>query len=563
MTESITANETGETLAKHRFDPRDRQLILAHVGVVVGALLIGAIAGLLQVIERAGWIQLPGALNYYQLLTLHGVLLALVFTTFFIFAYLYAGLARTLDGELVSSSRILAWIGFGMMTSGTVMALVFILTNEANVLYTFYAPLHAAPWFYVGLALLVIGSWFASAAIIVNYIRWRRQNRGESSPLFAYMAMATVILWLHASLFVAIEVVVQMIPWSFGWVDRVNVSLSRTLFWYFGHALVYFWLLPAYIYWYVNIPQIIGGKIFSSSLPRLTFILFILFSIPVGFHHQLNEPGIESFWKFLQVTLTMAVIVPTLITAFSILATFELSGRAKGAKGLFGWVKKLPWKDVRFFAPFVAMLIFIFGGAGGVIVASYQLDQLVHNTWFITGHFHMTLASTVVLTYFAALYWLIPIIRNRILTPAMNRLGIIQTVIWTAGMLFMSGTMHIVGLMGAPRRTSFSNYANHDTVLGWTPYLKVISIGGILLFIGVLLAIYILTHLWFSAPKTDHPAEFPVGVVYEKATKPPRILERWSVWIGVSIALSVIAYAVPMANMIFDPAPGSLPFRPW
>jgi len=47
-----------------------------------------------------------------------------------------------------------------------------------------------------------------------------------------------------------------LIPWSMGWTERVDVSLSRTLFWYFGHALVYFWLLPAYIYWYVNIPRL-------------------------------------------------------------------------------------------------------------------------------------------------------------------------------------------------------------------------------------------------------------------------------------------------------------------
>ena len=563
MSESTTARETGDTLAKHRFDPRDRHLILAHVGIAVGALLIGAVAGLLQVVERAGWVQLPGGINYYQMLTVHGVLLALVFTTFFIFAYLYAGLARTLDGQLIQSSRTLAWIGYGMMTLGTVLALVHILTNDASVLYTFYPPLHAAPWFYVGLALLVVGSWLASVVVILNYIRWRKKNKGEHSPLFAYMALAIVILWLHASLFVAIEVVVQLIPWAFGWVDRVNVSLSRTLFWYFGHALVYFWLLPAYIYWYVNIPQIIGGKIFSSSLPRLTFILFILFSIPVGLHHQLNDPGVESFWKYLQVTLTMAVVVPTLITAFSILATFEMTGRDKGAKGLFGWVKKLPWKDVRFFTPFVAMAIFIVGGAGGVVQASYQLNQLVHNTWFITGHFHMTLASTVGLTYLAALYWMIPIMRNRKLTPGLNRLGIIQTVTWTVGMLLMSGTMHIVGLMGAPRRTSFSTYTDHEVVSSWASYLQLIGVGGIFLFIAILMAVYIFIHLWFFAPKTDQPAEFPIGVVYEKATEPPRILERWSVWIGVSVALSMIAYAMPLSDMILNPAPGALPMRPW
>ena len=56
---------------------------------------------------------------------------------------------------------------------------------------------------------------------------------------------------------------------------------------------VYFWLLPAYIAWYVVVPKIIGTKVFSDSLARFSFVLFILFSIPVGFHHQLTEPGSE------------------------------------------------------------------------------------------------------------------------------------------------------------------------------------------------------------------------------------------------------------------------------
>src|SRR5690606_10947617 len=158
-----------------------------------------------------------------------------------------------------------------------------------------------------------------------------------------------------------------IIPWAFEWAERINVFLTRTFFWYFGHAVVYFWLLPAYIYWYVNIPQVVGGKIFSDSLPRLPSIFLVLYSLPVGLHHQSVEPGVQSFWKFLQVILQMAVVVPSLITAFSIIATFELAGRSRGGKGLFGWLKKLPWKDARFFTAFVAMVMFIPGGAGGII----------------------------------------------------------------------------------------------------------------------------------------------------------------------------------------------------
>src|SRR5699024_11808974 len=99
-------------------------------------------------------------------------------------------------------------------------------------------------------------------------------------------------------------------------------------------------------------PKIIVFKIFSDSLAILTFILLLFFSIPVRFHHQLTEPGIDPFWKYMQVILTMIVVIPSMMTAFSMFATFESRGRELGAKGLFGWLKKMPWKDARFLAPF-------------------------------------------------------------------------------------------------------------------------------------------------------------------------------------------------------------------
>src|SRR5699024_10212950 len=238
-------------------------------------------------------------------------------------------------------------------------------------------------------------------------------------------------------------VVGQMILWALGWVDLIDILLSRTLFWYFGHPLVYFWLLPAYMMWYAIMPKIIGGKIFSDSLARFTFILLLLFSIPVGFHHQLTEPGIDPFWKFIQVILTMIVVIPSMMTAFSMFATFEARGRELGAKGMFGWLKKMPWGDARLLAPFISMLFFIHRGAGRIVNASNQMNQVVHNTIWVTGHFHLTVATTVMLTFFGAAYWLVPSLTGRTYTKSINKLAIAQTILWTVGMTIMSTAMHI------------------------------------------------------------------------------------------------------------------------
>lgn len=546
-----------------KFERRDSSLVLAHLYVAYIGLLLGAIAGLLQALQRGGYIQLPASIGYYQLLTIHGVLLALVFTTFFIIGYLYSGVAKTAGGKLPPAARSWGWVGFWLMTIGTAMAAVPILTNNASVLYTFYAPMKASPFYYLGLTLVVVGSWIAGVAIFIAYSRWRKAHPGESSPLFAFMAVATMILWIIATLGVAVEALFQLIPWSLGWVDKIDVGLSRTLFWFFGHPLVYFWLLPAYIYWYVNVPRIIKGKIFSDSLPRLTFILFILYSIPVGLHHQLTEPGIGSAWKFLQVALTYVVAIPSLMTAFAMFATFELSGRSQGATGRFGFLKKLPWKDARFIAPFLAMVMFVPAGAGGIVNTSYQINQVVHNTLWVTGHFHMTLATAVVLTFFGISYWLIPVLTGRKLTPFANKLGVIQAYTWFFGMLLMSLPMHYLGILGDPRRTAYTTYGDHEVALAWLPYAKVVGIGGAVLFIGIVLFLWNVAYLLWSAPKTDTPMEYPIGEVIEGSSKPPRILENWGLWIAITFALVIIAYTVPFLDILRHPAPGAPGIRSW
>lgn len=542
------------------FDARDAKLVLAHVLVAFLAMLLGGIAGVLQGLVRGGMLELPAGIGYYQLLTAHGVLMALVFTTFFIIGFLYSGVSKTLGGKLLPPVQRLGWAGFYLMTAGTIIATITILLNKATVLYTFYAPMKASPYFYIALALVVVGSWLSGFGIFYQYRWWKGTHKGKLSPLFAFMSVVTMLLWLIATIGVAASVLVQFIPWSFGWVDRIDVMVSRTLFWYFGHPLVYFWLLPVYIYWYVMIPKIIGGKIFSDALARLSFLLLLLFSIPVGFHHQLMEPGISPLWKYIQVVLTFMVVIPSLMTAFSLFATFELNGRAKGTRGLFGWVKVLPWKDVRFFAPFMGMLIFVPAGAGGIINASNQMNGVVHNTLWVTGHFHLTVATSVALTFFGITYWLIPAIMNRTLTARMHKLGILQTIIWLVGMFFMSGSMHTVGLFGSPRRTAYTTYQDHPDAVLWMPYHVAMAIGGTILFIGVLLMIYNIYAL-MRAPKGY--TEYPIGETAETAHETPKLFERWGIWIGLMVLLILFAYTIPFIDMLNSSNPGSRPWVTW
>lgn len=539
---------------------RDAKLVMAHLYVVLIALLIGGFAGLLQTWVRSGKLILPAGINYYSILTVHGVILALVLTTFFIMGFQLSAISRTV-GALSTKTRLAGWIGFWIMLIGTVMTTVMILLNQAPVLYTFYAPLQAHPLFYIGLTLVIVGSWLGSGAVLTAYFTWRKHHKGQVSPLLSFMAVINTLMWLVATLGVTVSMLFQLIPWSLGWVDSMNVLLSRTLFWYFGHPLVYFWLLPAYMCWYVIIPKVIGGKVFSDALARMSFILFLLFSIPVGLHHQLLEPGIDPAWKFLQVTLTFLVVIPSLMTAFSLFATFEQYGRSQGATGLFGWFKKLPWGDARFTVPFIGMVAFIPAGAGGIVNASHQLNQIVHNTIWVTGHFHLTLATSVILTYFGISYWLIPHLTGRTLTKKMNRLALIQGILWAVGMAIMSGSMHLAGLLGAPRRSAFSTYGDVPQALEWIPYQIAQAVGGSILFIAIIVYAIIFIQLAYFAPKGEQA--YPVGRVAHTAKPTPLVFENWKLWLGITIAIILFAYTIPLIDIIQNAPVGAKGFKFW
>jgi cytochrome c oxidase subunit 1 len=541
-------------------NPQDALISKLYMSVSFIALLIGGLLGLVQGLNRAGLLELPSWLNYYQVLTAHGLLLILVFTAFFTIGYFYASLSHTLGG-LLPVVRKMAWVGFSLKIVGFVLAVVPIIMNEASVMYTFYPPMAAHPAFYIGLALIVVGVWMCAFGAFIQVANWRKNNKGQHVPILAYFATAVFILLFFGSVPVAIEVLVMIIPWSFGWVETINVMVARTLFWAFGHTLVNIWYLTAVSAWYVIVPKIMGGRRWSDLLTRVVIIGLVVMNITGGFHHQIVDPAINEVIKYMHVFMSLAIGFPSLMTAFALFAVFERTARRKGGKGLIGWYKKMPWGDVRFLAPFIAMVAFIPAGAGGIAQSTNQLDQVVHNTMWIVGHFHLTLGMSVAMTFFGISYWLVPYISKRVLTPAMNRLGVIQTILWTVGMIFMSGSMHTVGLLGSPRRTSYTTYGDHATALSWDPYLMLLAVGGTLLVIAVILQVYAVFNMMFFAPKGE--TEFPIAEEEDNATKTPYWTERWGIWIVVMLIVVAMAYVIPLTDMIVNAPPGSPPFKTW
>lgn len=480
--------------------PRSQSAVIRwNIYIAFAALFVAVAHGFAQAMSYAnidvlGWF--PGLKNYYQGLTIHGVFNGLVLTFGFTNGFLALTTARAFGRPL---NRGLLFTSFGLLALGVALAGWAMVSGNASVLYTFYPPLQAHWAFYLGLALMVVSTWTTGIMLFAALRGWRKEHPGERIPLLAFASVATYGMWILASIGVAIEVVVFLLPWSLGIMDGIDPLFSRTLFWFSGHPLVYFWLLPAYISWYMMVPRQAGGQLHSDALTRIVFILFVLLSIPTGFHHQYTDPGIPAGMKAVHAVMTFGVFFPSMITAFSIVSALELGGRRRGGKGLVGWFFKLPWGDPSLAAQVLAMLVFVLGGVTGLINASYSVNQVIHNTTWVPGHFHMTVGTAVALTFIGVAYWLVPLLTGRELWG--RRLAVVQSWIYFVGILIFARGMVSGGLEGLPRRTfrAAATYTKESWDLAgiWT------AVGGTLMTISIAVFAVVLVMTIFFGKKRE------------------------------------------------------------
>ncbi|MDE1191662.1 MAG: cbb3-type cytochrome c oxidase subunit I [Arachidicoccus sp.] len=530
-----------------------KRVILTEFILPLTLLIIGIYHGLMQVFYRAGVIHQASVmhLSYYQGLTLHGVINAIVLTTFFAVAFGHVTVTFYLKKEPPKLSYI---VSLWLMVIGTLMDAYAMLTGKAQALYTFYAPLKDSPVFYVGTAILIIGSWTAFFGWLKIWFQWRREHPRTRMPLAILGTFVNFIIWVVCTLPAAYSTIVLLTPWSAGWVATVNVPLTRMLFWMFGHALVYFWLLPAYVMYYTILPKVAGSKLFSSNAGRLSFLLFLILSVPVGVHHQFSEPVFTPGTKFFMAILTYGVAVPSFMTAFNIAATLEYAGRKQGSKGWLGWMLHLPYlksKNFLFGYLICGLILFIFGGLSGIVNASYSLNAVIHNTAWVPGHFHMTVAGPVFLSIIGMSIYLYAKLSGKDIKY--KYFATVVPYIWMIGLVFFSHGMMAGGLMGEPRRTNLGmSYTNPESPLfnnHWVPTTTSTLIGGIIMTTAALLYFISFFATVFSKPVREQVLELPVSEDLHHE-KPLPILMNMKPWLVVMFILILFAY-IPALREVF------------
>jgi cytochrome c oxidase subunit 1 len=186
-----------------------------------------------------------------------------------------------------------------------------------------------------------------------------------------------------------------------------------------------------------------------------------------------------------------------------------------------------------------------FGGAGGLINMSYQLDTTIHNTQWITGHFHLIFGGAIVIMYFAIAYDLWPHLTGRTL----NNWGMMRTQLWLwfVGMIVTTFPWHWVGILGMPRRMAYFDFT--DPRLAPEAISVVLStIGGLILLISGVLFILVLID-GHRAPRAEaEPYRFSTAVHAPRFV--PAALNGYALWLTLMIGLTLTNYGFPITQLL-------------
>lgn len=524
---------------------RSQRLVLCHFWAAFAAFVPAICLGVFQMIARSPWLEVRDPKMYYSSVTAHGSFFGYMFPTFIAMGFGYAACANALAQRIVGQG--FAWLGFAMAVVGSLAALIPDLVGKSATLYTFYVPLIGDTWYYIGLILVIVGSWVWVAVMLANLTVWKVRHRNVPVPLAMFASCAGALLWFWTSLGVTVELVSSVIPYVLGWTTTLNAGLARILFSMTLHGIVYFWLIPSYVAFYTLVPKEADSRLYSDTMGRIAFILFLIFSMPVGMHHIFGDPEVAGGPKFVHALFTALVAVPTFLTVFSICASLEIGGRLRGGKGLFGWIGALPWDRPMILACGLSLIMLGLGGVGGLINMSYGLDATVHNTQWVTAHFHLIYGGAIVIMYFAIAYELWPHLTGKPLFSV--RLARWQLWFWFIGLMVTTIPWHIVGLMGQPRRMAFYDYHN-PAIAPQAPLVVISSVGGFIILVSAVLLLInlVATHLQ-PRSELEHRVRFALAV--NPPVRVPKVLNGFAFWNALLLILVLVNYGLPLSQLLF------------
>jgi cytochrome c oxidase subunit 1 len=481
-------------------------LTLANAVAAVLALAAGGAFGVSMALTRAPSMELLGSKAYYAALTGHGVAALVLWPVFFEVAAMVFASSVLLNSRVWSMK--LGWASLACMVTGAGMLLGIIVSGHANVAFTAYPPLVAHPVFYLGYLVFAVGVVLAIANFAMSIASARAERSYEGSlPLLTYGVAVAAILALLAIL----SGLVALIPaWLFseGWISNVEPIVYRGWFWGLGHTLQYVNVVAMVVAWYGIAALTLKAGPVNQKFTRFGFVLYLLLTVPVLGHHFLVDPSIGTDVKIVGGSLMgFGLGIPSLMHGLAVMGGVEARMRERGAAGLFGWLRRVDFRNASIAAMTCSLLLFAVGGWTGTAQTTLQLNMVTHNTMWIPAHVHAIVVGGTTLAFMGFAYLLVPLLTERRLWG--GRLATMQAYLYGFGLLVLITAQSWGGFLGIPRRISRVDVAGDPG--SWRAPMELMAAGGAIAGLGGVLFVVIMVMTLVRGKRADTPEQLAVS----------------------------------------------------
>lgn len=311
--------------------------------------------------------------------------------------------------------------------------------------------------------ILGISSILGAINFIVTIKNMRPPGMGYwQMPLFVWAILTTSLLIVTATPFLAGALTLLILDRIAGtsFFDAARGGdplLWQNIFWFYSHPAVYIMVLPSMGILSEVLSIHARKPIFGYKMIAISTLGIGVVGYTVWAHHMFTS--IQPQFRIPFMITSMVIAVPTGIKIFSWLGTL--------------WGGKIRFTPAMLFAlGFLSM--FVIGGITGVMLAAIPFDIHVHDTYFVVSHFHFVLFGGAVFGIYAGIYHWFPKMTGKMLDQRMGRLHFALTYI---GFFFTFFPMHMVGMLGMPRRVAFyaPEFQNWNRLISFAAFLLGIS----------------------------------------------------------------------------------------
>merc|ERR1712042_307829 len=210
--------------------------------------------------------------------------------------------------------------------------------------------------------------------------------------------------------------------------------LFQHLFWFFGHPEVYVLILPGFrmlsqvMVWHARMEMYFRYYRMVWSILSIRFLRFIVWA------HHMFSIGMDTDSKCYFAAATIVIGIPTRVKIFS-------------------WIRHFCTGAVELTVTVIWAILFIWlftvRGVTGLVLSAASIDLLLHDTYYVVGHFHYVLSMRAVFSLIMRWYFWVYVFTGLRVSEFFSWVFLVGFFI-SVNVTFLP--MHTLRLDGMPRR---------------------------------------------------------------------------------------------------------------